>query len=139
VEVTVSGTIVCGVGDSAEGREAIQVAVALSRRLGQRLVLVHVRRRATGADGLLQRLSEELGLDEAVELREGVGDTAQVLAEIAAEEGADLIILASRRAGLRRRTLECRLSLELEPATAVPVVIAPPQTLRRSGRRLGVI
>src|SRR5580658_5278368 len=48
-----AGTIVCGVGDSAEGRDAIQLAAALSRRLGLRLVLVHVRPKTRGGESLL--------------------------------------------------------------------------------------
>jgi nucleotide-binding universal stress UspA family protein len=134
-----SGTIVCGVGDSPEGRDAIQLAVALSRRLGQRLVLVHVRAKGRGGERLLVRLSEDLDLEPTVELREGVGDSAQSLAQIAAEEGADLIVVWSRRSRLWGRGIECRLALELEAITAIPVVIAPPQTVRRSGRRLSVV
>jgi nucleotide-binding universal stress UspA family protein len=134
-----AGTIVCGVGDSAEGRDAIQLAAALSRRLGLRLVLVHVRPKRRGGESLLYRLSDEFDLEGAVELREGVGESAQSLAQIAAEEGADLIVLWSRRSRLWGRGIECRLAVELEAVTAIPVVIAPPQTVRRSGRRLAVV
>lgn len=141
----VSGTIVCGVTDSAGGRDALQLAVALSRRLGLRLVLVFTpdevptpRRRRHGA-GLLRELRQEFGLEEMVELRETVGEPAHSLAQIAAEEGADLIVLWSRRRSLRRHAVECRLAKDLEPMTAIPVVIAPPQTRPRSGRRLAVL
>jgi nucleotide-binding universal stress UspA family protein len=134
-----SGTIVCGVGDSAEGHDAIQLAAALSRRLGQRLVLVHVRRSKRSGDNLLYKLSDEFDLEDAVELREGVGDSAQSLAQIAAEEGADLIVLWSRRSRLWGNSIECRLALELEALTTIPVVIAPPQTVRRSGSRLAEV
>jgi len=36
------GTIVCGVTDSDEGRQALAMAVELTERLGLRLVLAHV-------------------------------------------------------------------------------------------------
>ena len=35
------GTIVCGVRDSADGHTAAELACALGRRLGLRLVLAH--------------------------------------------------------------------------------------------------
>jgi nucleotide-binding universal stress UspA family protein len=133
------GTIVCGVGDSAEGRDAIQLAAALSRRLGQRLVLVHVRAKKRGRERLHYTLSDDLDLEQAIELREGVGESAQSLAQIAGEEGADLIVLWSRRSRLWGHRIECRLALELETLTTIPVVIAPPQTVRRSDSRLAVV
>jgi hypothetical protein len=36
------GTLVCGVNDSDDGRRALELAVALSERLGLRLVLAHI-------------------------------------------------------------------------------------------------
>jgi hypothetical protein len=38
----VPGTLVCGVNDSDDGRRALELAVALSERLGLRLVLAHI-------------------------------------------------------------------------------------------------
>jgi nucleotide-binding universal stress UspA family protein len=55
---------------------------------------------------------------------------------VADEEGADLIVLGSRPAGLGRRMLRSRLVRELEAATHVPVLVAPPSTRARSGHRL---
>jgi nucleotide-binding universal stress UspA family protein len=134
-----AGTIVCGVGDSEEGRDAIQLAVALRRRLGQRLVLVHVGRNRQPGTNLLEQLSADFDLeDEEVEFREGIDDSAQSLAQMAAEEGADLIVLWSRRSLFPSNRIVCKLALELEALTTIPVVIAPPQTIRRSGNRLVV-
>jgi hypothetical protein len=42
MEAVMAGTILCGVTDSPEGRDAAQLADALSARLGLRLVLAHV-------------------------------------------------------------------------------------------------
>ena len=69
-------------------------------------------------------------------LRVVLGDPADALAHVAAEEGADLIVLGSRFAGFGGRNLRCALARELEAATPVPVVVAPPSTRKRSDRRL---
>jgi nucleotide-binding universal stress UspA family protein len=145
-----SGTIVCGVTDSPEGRAAAQLAGALSARLGLRLVLAHVvdalpgdaldsitgRQLLTGAERTLTELRGSADGHEEVESRIAVGDRAERLAEIVAEEGADLIVIGSRGRGLRGRHLRCTLARELEAATPVPVLIAPPQTRARTERRL---
>src|SRR5437764_12761795 len=102
------GTIVCGVTESPEGRGAAELAGALARRLGLRLVLVHVvdglppgphdsltgRQRQNGAAQMLAALARELGA--ATETRVAAGDRAEVLTQLAAEEGADLIVVGSR-------------------------------------------
>ena len=132
------GTIVCGVRESADGRSAAQLARALGARLGLRLVLVHVvdgvpafvdesltaRQRQAGAELILNAIAREIG--NGTEKRIVLGEPAQALAEVAAEEGADLIVLGSRSAGLGSRKLRCTLARELEAATPVPVLVAPP-------------
>jgi nucleotide-binding universal stress UspA family protein len=141
------GTIVCGVTDSEEGRGALAVAAELSERLGLRLVLAHVadgiapldvngegsvatRAGREGAARLVARLAAEHGVGGRAEQRAAVGDPAALLAQIAAEEGADMIVVGSSARGRLRRGLESRLALQLETATPVPVVIAPPRTGR---------
>jgi nucleotide-binding universal stress UspA family protein len=138
------GTIVCGVTDTEAGRAAAQLADALRIRLGLRLVVVHVTGRAsgsqTGGEGAAgARLARDLGLDGDVEARVAPGDPAELLARIAAEEAADLIVVGSRAAGLHGRSLRSDVVRELEAATPVPVLVAPPQTRRRSGRRLAAV
>jgi nucleotide-binding universal stress UspA family protein len=142
------GTIVCGVTESPRGRLAAELAHALGVRLGLRLVLVHVidgvppearesltaRQRQRGAEMTLDTLVTELG--HGTEGRVVLGGRAEGLAQVAAEEGADLIVLGSRRAGLGSRHLSCTLAHELEAETAVPVLVAPPSTRKRSTRRL---
>ncbi|HET7043824.1 MAG TPA: universal stress protein [Gaiellaceae bacterium] len=146
------GTILCGVTDSREGQAAAQLAGALSERLGSRLVLAHAvdgvppgthesltaRQRQAGAERALEELARGLGTNGEIELRVGFGDRAELLAQIAAEEGADLIVLGSRASGLRGRQLACTLARELEASTPAPVLVAPPQTRRRAERRLAV-
>jgi nucleotide-binding universal stress UspA family protein len=67
-----------------------------------------------------------------------VGNRADALARVAAEEGADLIVIGSRATGLGNRKLRCTLARDLEAATAVPVVVAPPTTRKRTDHRLAV-
>jgi nucleotide-binding universal stress UspA family protein len=67
-----------------------------------------------------------------------LGEPAEALAQVAAEEGADLIVLGSRSTGLGGRKLRCTLARELEAATRVPVVVAPPSTRKRSNHRLSL-
>ena len=67
-----------------------------------------------------------------------LGDRAEGLRQVAAEEGADMIILGSRSTGIRGRRLRCTLAVELEAATTVPVVVAPPPTQKRSHNRLSL-
>jgi nucleotide-binding universal stress UspA family protein len=142
------GTIVCGVDDLAEARPAAELASALGARLGLRLVLVHVldgipagtdesvgaRQQQSGAERMLALLAGDLG--DGVETRLVPGARGETLAAVAAEEGADLIVVGSRATGLRGRTLRSGLARELEAATSVPVLVVPPATRRRSESRL---
>jgi nucleotide-binding universal stress UspA family protein len=146
----VRGTIVCGVIDGSEGHGAAQIASALAARLRLRLVFVHVlptfgsvpvaAREERRALDMLERALEATGLDRdyEVESRVVVGSRVDMLAEVAADEGADLIVLGSRPRGARGRQLRCSLAVELEAAQAVPVLIAPPASRKRSKRRLAL-
>jgi nucleotide-binding universal stress UspA family protein len=129
------GTIVCGITETPEARAAAQLAAALAGRLGLRLVLVHVSIRA-GSEPAIVELASELG--GHVEARIVSGNRADGLASVAADEGADVIVLGSRPRGARGRQLCCTLARELEAVTDVPVLIAPPGTRERSARRLAL-
>ena len=144
------GTVVCGVTETPDGRSAADLAHALGTRLGLRLVLVHVvdgvpletqesltaRQRQAGAEQILNDVALEIG--DGTEKRITIGNRADALAQVAAEEGADLIVIGSRPAGLGSRKLRCTLARELEAATSIPVVLAPPATRKRSDHRLAV-
>ena len=145
-----TGTILCGVTATDDGRAAAQLASALAARLGLRLVLAHVVDAAPGArqspraredvaaaGKALAELVEELGAP--AETRVVAGARAEGLARVAVEEGVDLIVLGSRTGGLSRRRLRCTLARELEAATPAPVLVAPPQTRRRAAQRLAVV
>jgi len=144
------GTIVCGVAETAAGPTAAELAGVLGARLGLRLVLVHVadgvpggshesltaRQRQTGAEQLLDAMAHEIG--NGTDKRVVRADRAEALPQVAAEEGADLIVLGSRAAGLGSRKLLCTLARELEAATPMPVLVAPPVTRKHSDQRLSV-
>jgi nucleotide-binding universal stress UspA family protein len=152
-EAEMSGTIVCGVTDTKDGRAAAQLAGALAERLDVRLVYAHAldgiprgaeesvtaRQRLGGAERALTSIARENAPAGGVELRIDFGERAQYLAQVAAEEGADLVVLGSRAGGLRGRTLRCTLARELEAATPAPVLVAPPQTRRRQEQRLELL
>jgi nucleotide-binding universal stress UspA family protein len=146
----VRGTLVCGVNDSEDGRSALELAAALSERLGLRLVLAHIsdgiapvagdgeesvsmKANREGAARLLARLAAEYGVADRAERRSGSGDAATLIGQIAAEEAADLIVVGARLRGRLRRGLESRLAEQLASETPVPVLIAPPRA-RRPGR-----
>jgi len=144
------GTIVCGVTATPDGRSAAELARALVTRLGLRLVLVHVldgvpagtqesltaRQQQAGAEQILNEIAREIG--NGTEKRIMIGNRAGALAQVAAEEGADLIVVGSRPAGLANRKLRSTLARELEATTPVPVVLAPPATRKRSDHRLAL-
>ena len=140
------GTIVCGVTDTSEGRQALATAVELTERLRLRLVLAHVveglgpfngradgdesvtmKGDREGAARLLAQLAVEHAVADSAERRVAVGDAPSLLGQIAAEEAADLIVVGARTRGRLRRGLESRLAGELETETPVPVLIAPPR------------
>jgi|GEM_PF-1727505 len=142
------GTIVCAVSSEPGSRGAADLAHALGARLGLRLVLVSVvdgiaagtgeslsaRQQHAGAERTVREIADELG--GAPETRVVSGPRADTLAQVAADEGADLIVVGSRPAGLGGRKLRCSLARELEAATSVPVLVAPPATRRRDDHRL---
>jgi nucleotide-binding universal stress UspA family protein len=116
------GTIVCGVTDTHEGRQALATAVEVSERLGLRLVLAHdaedigaldghvdgdegvtMKGDREGAARLLARLAAEYDLAERADCRVAVGDAGSLLGQTAAEEAADLIVVGPRARGRLRR------------------------------------
>jgi nucleotide-binding universal stress UspA family protein len=94
------------------------------------------RQRQAGAERLLDEIALDVG--HGTEKRIMVGNRADGLAQVAAEEGADLIVIGSRKAGLGRGKLRSTLAHDLEAATPIPVVVAPPTTRKRSDHRLAI-
>jgi nucleotide-binding universal stress UspA family protein len=133
------GTIICEVNDAEEGRAALRVGSWLAHRFGSRIVLVTIAeteitaaaeglsatRRRSDAPLLLRRLAAEHDLAGRCDERTEVGTRAEVLAAVAAEEAAELIILGARP-GLRKGTLRNDHARELAATATCPVVVAPP-------------
>jgi nucleotide-binding universal stress UspA family protein len=147
-----AGTVLCGVNESAGARNAARVAAALSKRLELRLVLVHVadgftvagastgddesattRQARSGGKKLLDQLTAEQGL-RGVEQRIEVGDPAEWLAQVAAEERAALIVVGARAQRRLRPTLRSDLSREIARVTPCPVFVVPPASTDRGTR-----
>jgi nucleotide-binding universal stress UspA family protein len=145
------GTLVCAVTDDAETDDAVAQAVALSERLGLRLVLARVvggiaplgngdgesitmKADREAAERRLDELVRDHDVGERAERRVAVGEPATLLGQIASEEAADVIVVGARTRGWGRRGLASPLAQELELETPVPVLIAPPR-MRRPRRR----
>jgi nucleotide-binding universal stress UspA family protein len=145
------GTLICGVTDNDDPRAALDLAVEVSERLDLRLVLAYARNgieaiaaepdgaesvsmkaNREGAARALARLAAEHGIADIAEQRSGTGDAATLIGQIAAEEAADVIVVAASKRGRLRRGLESPLAEQLASETPVPVLIAPPR--RGSGK-----
>jgi nucleotide-binding universal stress UspA family protein len=145
------GTVLCAVTEGDESQVAVALGAELSERLGLRLVLGHAFERTRGsyrvgaledgeivttkpdrrsAERRLIDMADQHGVAGRAERRIAVGEPAALLARIAAEEAADVIVVGARARGWRGR-LERSLADQLERETPIPVVIAPPRA--RSG------
>jgi nucleotide-binding universal stress UspA family protein len=134
--------IVCGIDDSPGAVEALRVASTLSTQFDARLVLAHIANGwAAGSDESLtasqgrqggHRLLERAAREHnpAAERRVEVGEPAEALARIAAEEAATLILVGSRSEGWRRPRLRSRLATDLAASASCPVVVVPPPARR---------
>jgi nucleotide-binding universal stress UspA family protein len=146
-----SRSIVCGVDDSDGARAASRVASTMASRLAYRLVLVHVAEVPIApADygGYLDIVRISVPADEKAELEQGAlnmmmqiadeerlvecgqrvvfGVPAERLAELADEEEADLIVVASRGRGALRSAFLGSVSHELIGLARCPVLVVPP-------------
>ena len=143
------GTLVCAVTEGGESADALALGAEVSERLGLRLVLAHavegldaidgdesvtMKAGRQGAERRLARLAVEHGVAESAVRRVAVGERAALLGQIAAEEGADMIVVGARARGWRKRLESC-LADELRTATPVPVLIAPPPAALAVERR----
>jgi nucleotide-binding universal stress UspA family protein len=135
-------TIICGIDRSPAARSALRVATELAEALRLRVVAVHVADsfgedhnpnapailRARGnAERLLANVLYDEQLVGRVDWRAEVGDIAERLAAVAADERAVLILLGARSKGKARPVLRGRLAGEIVRKSSIPVIIVPPQ------------
>lgn len=140
-------TVVCGVDGSAGAADALAAGADLARALGSDLVAVHVDAGPvpmTGAAAgmpawptmawdqarqagraIVQRAVDELDTDLPVRMRCDIGDPAERLATIAAEQPSAIIVVGSRGHGPLRSALLGSVSTRLCASAPVPVVVVP--------------
>ena len=135
------GPIVCGIDGSDESLAAVRVAVDLGRRLHAPVQLIHVteRPRLSGSplsDGdygtrlvashaaAMRVLLRAANLPQtALDLRVELGGAGERLADVAAREGAQLIVTGSSGRGARSGMLLGSVSSRLALTASQPVVL----------------
>lgn len=146
------GTLVCGADQSEGGRRSLALSIDLAARMNMRLVVAHVAHVNAGfasipvaedeslwhewlaAERRLGALLRSYDVYESVERRVAVGDVAGRIAEIAAENAADLIVIGAARKGRRRRRVSNRIADQLASETTIPVLVAVPRVHASSER-----
>jgi nucleotide-binding universal stress UspA family protein len=147
----IGNAIVCGVDGSPESQAALRYATELADQLGARLVLAHVVEPTLAAVGpntgpmppsfaarsereaegqrLLDEVAEAGGIDHA-EQHVVTGIPAERLADLADDEGAQLIVVGSRGRGPLRSALLGSVSTSLVGLARCPVLVVPPGAVR---------
>jgi nucleotide-binding universal stress UspA family protein len=134
-----SSSVVCAVDQSRGAERALAVANILRVRLGLRLVLAHAipphwpldsEAEADAARRFVSALVRDLGIDDAV-LRIELGSPPEVIARIASEERAELVVAASRGMGSFQAALLGSVSTQLVADAECPIVVVPPSGLPR--------
>jgi nucleotide-binding universal stress UspA family protein len=149
--------IVCGVDGSSDSQAALGVAVDLAARLRLRLIMANVVEPSHApyagaslggpmsqprlptdqeeeiAKELLTKLSATMGLERA-DRRVVIGYAAERLADLADEEGAEMIVVGSRGRGAFRAAFLGSVSTSLIGVARCPVLVVPPAAADRSSR-----
>jgi nucleotide-binding universal stress UspA family protein len=144
-------SIVCGIDDSAEARDAARVAKRLAQRLGTRLILVNVsapiafvpspglfpgvtpdeqrayqEERERRAERTLATAAQIAGVEGTAELRVSIGDVTRSLIGEACREDAMLIVVGSRGQGAVLSAILGSVPTLLVREAPCPVVVVPP-------------
>lgn len=139
---TIPGRVLCAVDASDEARDAARVAARVARALDKELVLVcagaspSAARRATEMLAVLEQETErtaqvaeatlaELGLGGRASYRLAFGEAGPLVARIARDEGADLVVVGSRRRGLLLAALFGSVSAGVARNAPCPVLVVP--------------
>lgn len=143
-------SIVCGVDGSPDSQAALAVATDLATRLQVRLIMANVvepspapyvgaaslgravarpllpaGQQEEAANELLIELGATMGLEEA-DRRVVVGYAAERLADLADEEGAEMIVVGSRGRGAFKAAFLGSVSTSLIGVARCPVLVVPP-------------
>jgi nucleotide-binding universal stress UspA family protein len=140
-----NGTLLCGTHETDGGRRALEFSIDLAQRLDLRLVVATIAEVNPGfvampitadeslrhewmrAERRLEALVRAYGVHDAVERRVGLGDVAGRLAEIAAEEAADLIVIGAERSGRKGRRITHSIADQLASESSIPALVAVPR------------
>jgi nucleotide-binding universal stress UspA family protein len=128
-----TGTIVIAL----DGSEGADRAFTVTRRVvgleaGASVVIAHARTRAIepSIDDRLTARAEELrshGIDARVDTRTALmGEEAQVIADVAHEAHASMVVIASRGRGPFKGALMGSTTQRLLPLATCPVLVVPP-------------
>ncbi len=124
-------TIVLALDGSEGSNRAIPVAEAYARREGARIVVAHARTHAleTAIEDTLHAHVEHLsrsGIETSIIVRDSLfGDEAQMIAEVAREAEAELIVIASRGRGPFAGAVLGSTTQRLLPIATCPVLVVP--------------
>jgi nucleotide-binding universal stress UspA family protein len=140
-------TFVCGVDGSKAARDAASAAALLAGALGHRLVLVHAVERLAAlgyaihpyafeglhgyetpkeaGERLLEGLVGDLELGLSAVQRVEVGEPSHVLAEVAEEEGAEMVVVGTRARGRLASAILGSVSSAAVSLSSCPVLVVP--------------
>ncbi len=124
-------TIVIALDGSEGSDRALPVAAEYARRDGARMVVAHVRTHAleTAIENKLRGQVAELqadGIDSSLIIKNGLdGAEADVIAAVAADAEADLIVVAGRGRGPFTGAVLGSVTQRLLPIASCPVLVVP--------------
>jgi nucleotide-binding universal stress UspA family protein len=124
-------TIVLALDGSEGASRALPVAERLARRDGARIVVAHARTHAleTAVEAELHNRVNALGgagIESSLAIRDSLdGEEAKVIAGVAHEAGAGLIVIASRGRGPFAGALLGSTTQRLLPLAECPVLVVP--------------
>ena len=150
-------SIVCGVDGSADSQAALAVASDLAARLQLRLIMINVvepsqspyagvasvggtmprpalsttEQQEEAGTRLLVELSATMGIEQA-DQRVVIGYPAERLADLADEEGAQMVVVGSRGRGAFKAAFLGSVSTTLIGVARCPVLVVPPGAAERS-------
>jgi nucleotide-binding universal stress UspA family protein len=124
-------TIVVALDGSEGSDRALPVSAEYAKRDGARVVVAHARTHAleTAIETKLHDQVDELqvaGIDSSLTIKNGMhGSEADVIARIAADAAADLIVTASRGRGPFTGAVLGSVTQHLLPIAPCPVLVVP--------------
>jgi nucleotide-binding universal stress UspA family protein len=145
-------TLVLGLDGSESSDRALEYATGLARDHGSSVRVVHVIEIATGRGGGLAHLDErelqakveqqvksltDAGVDAGIELHNAkVGGPANVIAEVAARDGADVIVIGTRGRSAAAGILTGSVAHRLLHSAHCPLMVIPPRARTNAGTDL---